>query len=1458
MAKKTLRANLLLRGGDSSKVNPSEVTVGDPEGKTPEGDSPDQNMLVAQSDEPIDSAISTNAATVAMIGNKEFSSIQEALDHQAMTRAVGDPIVLVADVIESFTVANDTSLNLNGHTLTGDGASAITCSTADVNITITGKASDSDTKGVIQADEGYRAITIASTKDAGGSLTLNNVRLLGNGGGIGKEPTVRFNAGAMGIKQYQAGGIIYIQNTKINATSCEFLNGIAAKGYGLSNEGLGGAIAMLPSTNAASKANCSMIFSGCTFFENGANSGAAVCLRASTPQTANLRIPMTFSNCEVKGNKLSPAIYADLSNNSDKSPLNVQIKDNCKFSDNTAGGVYIMCADLVAAISNSSFIGNSRPSVSNQPQNGSSVDIRGGTTNSEIKITNCDFKNNETSGSGTIYFAGTKTATLESCEFDDNVSNREGGALYSSNSNTTVKNCKFVSNHTNYGSNGGGAIYATGDNTPLTIEGSEFIENSAVKANGGAVYLNGSALVKNSTFKENNSLYRGGAIYAKSNSLIIDSSVITENVANLKNTGINGTNVTAGGIHFEPKSSGALLKAMEGTHIYDNATPNEYSGLTVVNRGASAEVFVQDTSTKVTTVEGLEGLETVDKGIQYTITKYQNDKITNTKAKCYQRFYSKVAEPVLIYLDPAGHCKHLQSDKAKVFTNLQEAFDAASAEADKQIIICSTVSVTDADDSCLNLEDGASMKYVRCSENFTGAMFSVDGDVTFRNVILDGLQVEAESAMVQVNRNSNVKLDKGTVFKNANRRVTTNGDRWTQGGAAVEMAYGNGVNKLTINGAEIADNTCTGDGGAIWSWNSEIDIIDGTFSRNTAGRWGGFLNADWDSKLIINGGTFSNNIARKEGGALALWGVGGHGTTTSITGGLFDGNVSKLAWTDAAQYYAGGAIYNDRFCTLNLRDIIVYNNDTLDHEHSYAGEAAVANCPWADFAIFEQHGALVYDNKNQGDVSWVTNGQSTGTGTVSDVALGGGDCNWKGIDLFATGTSFNIDQSRYQGTHSSFNIVSNPSQDTIDLAWQQENKVIFTNNKSYLQGSAIMNNGTMQIGADMKALRITKTWEDKGGNTLDAADIPESIEVTLAYVNDEGQITPVGEETRKDYKKTLTADSNWTAFWTDLGPDTEWTIVENDMLGYNWEVISQDSAQEGPLLIDQKKLTNTWNDERTNISTEKIWQDSDNLYQIRPESIEVKLAIDVDGNGVLSEEELKADTTKIVNIKPNEEGVWRWEFADLPKYTKKGEEIKYLISESPVEGYKGDLKPVQATDAQGEILVDNEGDPVYTWKDADGKEWSAYNLINSLDLVDLAFQKNYEGWTYKDANGNGSSTAVFRVTGAFNGNEFYNNIVSADFVGEGSQQIELKQLLVGATYTIQELEFDGSGYVVVGNPQTFMLTQEYLDNLAENNVVATFNNNSRNEETPNQGVINRYTFSQNGTNVEQIRQQQAA
>ncbi len=40
-------------GGDSSKVNPSEVTVGDPEGKTPEGDSPDGNMLVAQSDEPV-------------------------------------------------------------------------------------------------------------------------------------------------------------------------------------------------------------------------------------------------------------------------------------------------------------------------------------------------------------------------------------------------------------------------------------------------------------------------------------------------------------------------------------------------------------------------------------------------------------------------------------------------------------------------------------------------------------------------------------------------------------------------------------------------------------------------------------------------------------------------------------------------------------------------------------------------------------------------------------------------------------------------------------------------------------------------------------------------------------------------------------------------------------------------------------------------------------------------------------------------------------------------------------------------------------------------------------------------------------------------------------------------------------------------------------------------------------
>lgn len=31
-------------------------------------------------------------------------------------------------------------------------------------------------------------------------------------------------------------------------------------------------------------------------------------------------------------------------------------KDNCKFSDNTAGGVYIMCADLVATISNSHLL----------------------------------------------------------------------------------------------------------------------------------------------------------------------------------------------------------------------------------------------------------------------------------------------------------------------------------------------------------------------------------------------------------------------------------------------------------------------------------------------------------------------------------------------------------------------------------------------------------------------------------------------------------------------------------------------------------------------------------------------------------------------------------------------------------------------------------------------------------------------------------------------------------------------------------------------------------------------------------------------------------------------------------------------------------------------------------------------------------------------------------------------
>ena len=74
----------------------------------------------------------------------------------------------------------------------------------------------------------------------------------------------------------------------------------------------------------------------------------------------------------------------------------------------------------------------------------------------------------------------------------------------------------------------------------------------------------------------------------------------------------------------------------------------------------------------------------------------------------------------------------------------------------------------------------------------------------------------------------------------------------------------------------------------------------------------------------------------------------------------------------------------------------------------------------------------------------------------------------------------------------------------------------------------------------------------------------------------------------------------------------------------------------------------------TEVSGIKTWDDKDNLWELRPESITVNLL---------------ANGSVIESRKVTEEDNWEYSFKNLPKYDINGIEIKYSVFEDEVKNY---------------------------------------------------------------------------------------------------------------------------------------------------------------------------------------------
>jgi LPXTG-motif cell wall-anchored protein len=229
----------------------------------------------------------------------------------------------------------------------------------------------------------------------------------------------------------------------------------------------------------------------------------------------------------------------------------------------------------------------------------------------------------------------------------------------------------------------------------------------------------------------------------------------------------------------------------------------------------------------------------------------------------------------------------------------------------------------------------------------------------------------------------------------------------------------------------------------------------------------------------------------------------------------------------------------------------------------------------------------------------------------------------------------------------------------------------------------------------------TKTWNDYDNkfNTR-----PESITVKL--IQNDKEIN----------KQVVKSDNhgNWTYRFDKLpkydaeGKVYTYTIQEENVPEYTTKVNGYD-------------LVNTYrNTETTEVSGTKTWNDNDNKFNTRPESITVKLM----RNGEKYAEK---------NVKSDNHGNWTYRFDKLPKYDAEGKVYTYTIQEENVPGY--------ISEVNGYDLVNTETTTVSgrkTWNDND-------NQFNTRpENITVKLMRNGEKYAEKNVKSDNHGNWTYR------------------------------------------------------------------------------------------------------------------
>ncbi|QUG87009.1 Cna B-type domain-containing protein [Bacillus nitratireducens] len=186
-----------------------------------------------------------------------------------------------------------------------------------------------------------------------------------------------------------------------------------------------------------------------------------------------------------------------------------------------------------------------------------------------------------------------------------------------------------------------------------------------------------------------------------------------------------------------------------------------------------------------------------------------------------------------------------------------------------------------------------------------------------------------------------------------------------------------------------------------------------------------------------------------------------------------------------------------------------------------------------------------------------------------------------------------------------------------------------------VEGTTITNTYKNTEATEISGKKVWEDYNNKFGKR------PESITVQLLQNGKEFKT----EEVKAD------KEGNWNFSFKDLPKYDE----QGNAYTYT---VSEVKVKDYETKVEGTTITNTYkNTETTEVSGKKVWEDYNNKFNTRPESITVQLL----QNGTeFNKQEVKAD----------KEGNWNFSFKDLPKYDEQGNAYTYTVSEVKVKDYE--------------------------------------------------------------------------------------------------------------------------------------------------------------------------------------------